>query len=179
MRISIRGRKFEQGDQKVDEPIEISANYRLRGNNSKQLEAKRIGDLDIVFVNSPGRLKTRQLAYKTALKKRMELLFRRKISIDELPSTQITQQLRSLMLDSVEATRGWLALAFDLSNVDLKSQLGMSMGGSSTASAASSQPNAMLPSYYTRAVPTTPVKCNNCQPANNRRRRLFGRFRRR
>ena len=175
VRISIRGRKFEQGDQEVKEPIEISANYRLRKDSLRQLEAKRIGDLDIRFVRTPGRLSTRQLAYKTAIKKRMELLFRRRISIDDLPTNsanpqvaQVLNQLRSVLIDQVEATRGWLALAFDLSQIDLKGQFGM-------ASQPTTSTSAGLPTYSSRSVPASPVSCQNCQRLPRRR----GLFRRR
>ena len=185
LRISIRGRKFEQGAREVNEPIEISANYRLRKNSLRQLEAKRIGDLDVVFVRkSTGRLSTKQLAYKTAIKKRMELLFRRKLSIDDLPTpapgsamgsnpqvAQLLEQLRVVAIDEIEATRGWLALAVDLSNIDLKSQLGISMSGDSDS------PNAALPAYDSRYVPISPASCQQCQPARRRRRGLFRRRR--
>ena len=176
IRISIRGRKFEQGDQQVNEPIEISANYRLRKNALRQLEAKRIGDLDVQFVRSPGRLSTRQLAYKTAIKKRMERLFQRRLSLDDLPAPNSNAQisralgmLRSVLVDHVESTRGWLALALDLSNLDLKSQLGLSPSGSSTRSS-----NSASPAYSTQLVPASPSHCQTCRPT---RRGIFRRRR--
>ncbi len=130
-RVGIRGRKFTQGDQGIDEPIEISATYRLRKTPNKELEAVRIGEVDVQFVKSPGRLSTKQLAYKTFIKRKTAVLFARRFSTDDLPPGELADRLKSLKLDHVEATRGWIALAFGLQNVSLD---GFGADGNSTPS---------------------------------------------
>ncbi len=135
VRIAIRGRRFEQGDQAITEPLEISATYRLRKSTTGELEARRIGEVEIVFVESPGRLSTKQLAYKTFIKRKISNLFTRTISTNQLPAGNLTNQLRSLVLDQVEATRGWLAIAFGLQNVSLDA-----LSGGTPPSTASSVP---------------------------------------
>ncbi len=118
-KIAIRGRKFQQGDQDINERLEIAATYRLRKSPTDALEARRIGEIDIRFVDSPGRLSTRQLAYKTFVKRKVSPLFQPTFSVEDLPEGEISDQLRSLKLDHVEATRGWLAIALGLENLDL------------------------------------------------------------
>ncbi|MEM7313285.1 MAG: hypothetical protein AAF497_09050 [Planctomycetota bacterium] len=139
VRIAIRGRRFEQGDQAIKEPLEISVTYRLRKSSTGDLEARRIGDIEVLFLESPGRLSTKQLAYKTFIKRKTSNLFTRTISTSQLPESNLTNQLRSLVLDQVEATRGWLALAFGLQNVSLDS-----LGGSNSSSTANAVPVEMV-----------------------------------
>ncbi len=125
VRIAIRGRKFTQGEQEVKEPIEVGATYRLRRDLQGRLEARMVGEVEIAFVNSPGRLNTRQLAYKTFIKRKTGPLFRRTFSINDLPEGQLKDQARQLLVDEVEATRGWLAIALSLEQLAQSMQLTM------------------------------------------------------
>ncbi len=164
IQIAIFGRRFSQGDRVINEPIRISANYRLRANSRQQIEGRRIGDLDVTFVKSPNKSTTRQLAYKAFIAKKMRILFRRRLSLDDLPKNEMTDQLASLKLDHVEATRGWLALAVALDNVDL----GMDKSATSTPIPVAIVPPAPIASASFSQRPTT----TNSPRRRGRRRAL-------
>jgi hypothetical protein len=115
LNIAIRGREFSNDDQEISDLIEMSANYRVKTTDDGKFEAKRIGDVDVIFVNSPGRLDGRQLTYKTFLLRKMDPLFREKFSTDDLPQVgQMSELIQGVKLESLETGRGWMTANVDI-----------------------------------------------------------------
>ena len=124
--IAIRGREFSNADQEINELVEMSAQYRVKATPDGKLLAKRIGDVQVDFVNSPGRLDGRQLTYKTFLLRKMDPLFRESISTDDLPQMgQMSEMIESVKLKSIESGRGWISAMVDLDPEILKQLMPM------------------------------------------------------
>ena len=109
-KITLRGRRFTRSDQEIRERIDISATYQLAQNDRQQLELWRVGEVEADFVDTPGRLSTKQLAYKTFLLRRVSALFKDHLTLDDLPANERSDRLRSLKLCHLDATEGWLIM---------------------------------------------------------------------
>jgi hypothetical protein len=107
--IAVRGRKFTNAEQQINELIEISALYRLNTLPDGTLEAIRDGKVDIQFVNTPGRLSNRQITYKTFLQRKMDPLFRERFGTEDLPETgQLTEIVDAARIVTLATGNGWL-----------------------------------------------------------------------
>ena len=121
-RVAVRCRSLTQYEETdggrpkgttITDAIELAATYRLTAPNGN-LRADRIGDVEIKFVESPPRLSSTQIAYKTFLMRKIGSLFRDSFSIDDLPEDENTRRLRDVKLRQFASNDGWLALGVDI-----------------------------------------------------------------
>ena len=126
VRIAIRGREFANEEQEINELIEISANYQVDQLPDGQFQAQRLGKIEVNFVNTPGRLSTSQLSYKTFLLRKMDPLFREQFTPDDLPQTgELGELVQSIEPVEVELERGWLTAALQVDSEGLQSAFPM------------------------------------------------------
>jgi hypothetical protein len=120
IKITVRGFNFTRGDQKIDETIEIAAEYRFIFSGQRGLRVQRMRDVDIHFVGAGERLTTRQITYKTFLARRVSALFRQELSLDDLPANDIRDRIKDVPTRLVYAREGWLSLGIDVQDEMLK-----------------------------------------------------------
>ena len=112
--LAIRGKRFQRGSQSIREPLEIAATYALELDEARQLVGVRQGDVEVTFLNSPGRLSTRQITYKTFIRRKTAAVFAEKFSTEDLPEMAALDRLRDLVVHEFDATQGWFSVSLDL-----------------------------------------------------------------
>lgn len=106
VRIGVRGRRFARGEQTINERINISAAYRIVREGA-DVALERDGDVQVEFVNSKGRLSTRQLSYKVFLERKFGAMFQSRFSTKDLPTTGPAKALQALQVDDARTENGW------------------------------------------------------------------------
>lgn len=113
VKIAIRGRRFLRGEQTLERPVEISATYSL-AIGQLGVQMNRLGDVEVTFLNSRGRLSTLQIGYKTFMRRKFSALFEEKFELEgvKLPEN-LQQRLGQLVPRHVDANNGWLSVAWN------------------------------------------------------------------
>jgi hypothetical protein len=112
IRVAIRGRRFTRGDQPLNELLEISANYAIElGERGAKLV--RQGDVNVEFPRSQGRLSTRQIAYKTFMRRKFGALFKEEYVAEEAKLPERLAKAGPLRVGQISADDGWLTVAWD------------------------------------------------------------------
>ncbi|HEV7225574.1 MAG TPA: hypothetical protein VGN42_22905, partial [Pirellulales bacterium] len=119
--ITIRGRQFASDVRRFDEPMNVTARYRL-DRASGAIQAVRQGELEIFppdFVpNSGRRLPTRLIGFRNLLKHRFEKLLAPEIVSPGLVLAGPWQRVGKLELTEFEADQGWMLLGWAPSSGD-------------------------------------------------------------
>ena len=110
VKITVRGSNFTRGDQKINNTIDIAATYEFIFSQDQGLGVRRLGDVEITFVGTEGRLSTRQITYKTFLARKVKALFRERISMEDLPAGELKDQLDRLPPNAIFARNGWMTM---------------------------------------------------------------------
>ena len=108
--ISIRGREFTRGAQKLREDIEISATYKIE-RMALGSKMTRLGDLQIEFPRSK-RLSAGQVAMKTFIKKRFEDMFKTEVVSEGIALPGQFEQAGKLTLQQLHCDDGWLVFGW-------------------------------------------------------------------
>ena len=113
--ITIRGRRFASDVRRFDEPMNITARYRL-SREAGVIKAVRQGELEIFppgFKPNAGRqLPTRLIGFRNLLKHRFDKIFRPEIVSEGLVLPGHWQRLGKLELTDLQSTRGWVLLGW-------------------------------------------------------------------
>jgi hypothetical protein len=118
--MTIRGRRFSSGRRHFD-PMNITASYRLE-NAGGAVKAVRLGELEIFppgFVPGEGKTMPARLStIRNLLKHRFERIFAPEIVSQGLVLPGQMSKVGKLDLTQFEADRGWLTLAWRMTNDD-------------------------------------------------------------
>lgn len=113
--ITIRGLQFSSDVRQFDEPMNITAHYRL-GREAGAIKAVRQGELEIFppgFTPGSGRrLPTRLIGFRNLLKHRFDKIFKPEIVSEGLILPGHWQQLGKLELIEMQTAHGWLLLGW-------------------------------------------------------------------
>ena len=113
--ITIRGLQFSSDVRQFDEPMNITAHYRL-SREAGAIKAVRQGELEIFppgFTPGSGRrLPTRLIGFRNLLKHRFDKIFRPEIVSEGLVLPGHWQQLGKLELIELTTERGWVLLGW-------------------------------------------------------------------
>lgn len=113
--ITIRGRQFASDVRRFDEPMNITARYRL-SRESGAIKAVREGELEIFppgFTPNAGRqLPTRLIGFRNLLKHRFEKIFAPEIVSEGLILPGRWRRLGKLELTELQTDGGWLLLGW-------------------------------------------------------------------
>lgn len=110
--IAIRGRRFTRGDQRLSEPIEISANYKIEktGSGSK---LTRQGEVNVKFLERE-RLGAPQIAFKTFLTRKFEALFKPEFVGEGIALKGRLEKAGKLQVQEISSAQGWVVLGWNL-----------------------------------------------------------------
>lgn len=113
--ITIRGRQFASDVRRFDEPMNITARYRL-SREAGAIKAVREGELEIFppgFAPNAGRpLPARLIGFRNLLKHRFEKIFRPEIVSEGLILPGHWRRLGKLELNDLQTDRGWMLLGW-------------------------------------------------------------------
>jgi len=113
--ITIRGRQFASDVRRFDEPMNITARYRL-SREAGAIKAVRQGELEIFppgFAPNAGRpLPARLIGFRNLLKHRFEKIFRPEIVSEGLILPGHWRRLGKLELTDLQTDRGWMLLGW-------------------------------------------------------------------
>jgi hypothetical protein len=113
--ITIRGRQFASDVRRFDEPMNITARYRL-SRESGAIKAVRQGELEILppgFAPNAGRpLPARLIGFRNLLKHRFEKIFRPEIVSKGLILPGHWGRVGKLELTDLQTDRGWMLLGW-------------------------------------------------------------------
>ena len=113
--ITIRGRQFASDVRRFDEPMNITARYRL-SREAGAIKAVREGELEIFppgFAPNAGRpLPVRLIGFRNLLKHRFERIFRPEIVSEGLILPGHWRRLGKLELTDLQTDRGWMLLGW-------------------------------------------------------------------
>ena len=65
-------------------------------------------------MRSPGRLSTKQITYKTFIKRKTGSLFADDFTVDNLPDGELADRLREVVLTEIDASKGWITASMNL-----------------------------------------------------------------
>ncbi len=110
--LAIRGRKFTRGEQGINEPIEISALYKIE-KTDKGSKLTRQGDVAVKFLNRE-RLGAPQIAFKTFLTRKFEALFKAEIVGEGVTLRGQLAKAGKLQIQEISTGKGWAVLGWNL-----------------------------------------------------------------
>jgi hypothetical protein len=122
--ITVRGTNFTRGGQKINNTIDIKAVYEFVYSRANGLGVRRVGDVEISFVGTEGRLSTRQITYKTFLARKVSALFRQRLALEDIPAGDLKDQLDRLPPNAIYARNGWMTIGTDIGDSVLKEAMG-------------------------------------------------------
>jgi hypothetical protein len=112
VKMALRGTGFTRGEQRINEPIEISANYTIEkaGGGSK---LTRQGDVEVTYLQRD-RLGATQVAFKTFLRRKFEALFKPEMVSDGLQLKGRLAKAGKLQLKELKSDAAWLVLGWEM-----------------------------------------------------------------
>jgi hypothetical protein len=117
--IAIVGRRFTRGADEITDRIRIRASYQIAWSDTR-VELTREGDVEIDFIDVTGQLSNERLAYKSFLRRKVDPLFREKITTDDLPQNEATARLEAFRIKSLLLDNGWLTTGLDVDTTQLQ-----------------------------------------------------------
>ena len=109
--VSIRGTRFTRADQVLNVTTDISARYQL-SKGPKGAKATRLGDVEVNFINTEGRLSARQITFKTFLRRKFSAMFAEHFESDGIKLPEGLQRIGGIQLSELTASPGWLQAAW-------------------------------------------------------------------
>lgn len=122
IRVGVMGRHFTREGREIQARMRISAAYSVH-QDGKHMRFNRETDVEVDFVESPDRLTTMQLAYKTFMLRKVGSLFPETISTAELPQGQPIDLLGTFNFKSISTAAGWLAIDAEVDTEALMAQI--------------------------------------------------------
>jgi hypothetical protein len=110
--LAIRGRRFTRGDQAINEPIEISAIYKVE-KTDKGTKLTRQGEVAVKFLQRE-RLGAPQIAFKTFLTRKFEALFKPEIVSEGIVLRGQFAKAGKLRIQEMSMGKGWAVLGWNL-----------------------------------------------------------------
>jgi hypothetical protein len=110
--LAIRGRRFTRGDQGINEPIEISATYKIEKTETGS-KLTRQGEVAVKFLQRE-RLGAPQIAFKTFLTRKFEALFKPEIVSEGVVLRGQLAKAGKLQVQEISTGRGWAVLGWNL-----------------------------------------------------------------
>jgi hypothetical protein len=112
VKVALRGTRFTRGEQRINEPIEISALYTVEkaGGGSKLV---RQGDVEVTFLQRE-RLGATQVAFKTFLRRKFEALFKPEFASDGLQLKGRLARAGKLQLKELKSDEAWVVLGWEM-----------------------------------------------------------------
>ncbi len=110
--LAIRGRKFTRGEQAINEPIEISALYKIEKTETGT-RLTRQGDVAVKFLNRE-RLGAPQIAFKTFLTRKFEAMFKAEIASEGIVLSGQLAKAGTLRIQEITTGKGWAVLGWNL-----------------------------------------------------------------
>jgi hypothetical protein len=110
--LALRGRRFTRGDQAINEPIDISAVYKVE-KTDKGTKLTRQGEVVVKFLNRE-RLGAPQIAFKTFLTRKFEALFKPEIVSDGIVLRGQLAKAGKLRIQEMTMGKGWAVLGWNL-----------------------------------------------------------------
>ena len=110
--LAIRGRRFTRGDQAINEPIEISAIYKVE-KTDKGTKLTRQGEVAVKFLLRE-RLGAPQIAFKTFLTRKFEALFKPEIVSEGIVLRGQFAKAGKLRIQEMSMGKGWAVLGWNL-----------------------------------------------------------------
>lgn len=110
--LAIRGRRFTRGDQGINEPIEISALYKIEKTETGT-KLTRQGDVAVKFLNRE-RLGAPQIAFKTFLTRKFEAMFKPEIASEGIVLSGQLAKAGTLRIQEITTGNGWAVLGWNL-----------------------------------------------------------------
>jgi len=117
IRFAIRGRRFTSGNQVIRKTLELSAVYQFE-KTPTGAHLTRQGDVHVEFIGNRGRLRATQVAARAVMKRKFEALFAAEFKTEGITLPGRWQQGGKLHLDQLNATHGWLTIAWLAPRVD-------------------------------------------------------------
>jgi hypothetical protein len=113
--LAIRGRKFKRGEQSINEPIEISALYKIE-KTEKGSKLTRQGEIAVKFLQQVEgrRLTTLQIGFKTFLTRKFEAMFKPEIVSDGIVLSGQLAKAGTLRVQEISTGKGWAVLGWNL-----------------------------------------------------------------
>ncbi|MBC7855896.1 MAG: hypothetical protein IAF94_20910, partial [Pirellulaceae bacterium] len=110
--LAIRGRRFTRGDQGINEPIEISALYKIE-KTDKGSKLTRQGEVVVKFLQRE-RLGAPQIAFKTFLTRKFEALYKPEIVSEGVALKGQFAKAGKLQVQEISTGKGWVVLGWNL-----------------------------------------------------------------
>ncbi len=110
--LAIRGRRFTRGDQGINEPIEISALYKIEKTDTGS-KLTRQGEVAVKFLQRE-RLGAPQIAFKTFLTRKFEALFKPEIVSEGIALKGQFAKAGKLQVQEISTGKGWAVLGWNL-----------------------------------------------------------------
>ena len=110
--LAIRGRRFTRGDQAINEPIDISALYKIE-KTEKGSKLTRQGEVVVKFLNRE-RLGAPQIAFKTFLTRKFEAMFKPEIASEGIILSGQLAKAGTLRIQEISTGKGWAVLGWNL-----------------------------------------------------------------
>jgi hypothetical protein len=110
--LAIRGRRFTRGDQAINEPIEISALYKIEKTDTGS-KLTRQGEVLVKFLQRE-RLGAPQIAFKTFLTRKFEALYKPEIVSEGIALKGQLAKAGKLRIQEITTGKGWVVLGWNL-----------------------------------------------------------------
>ncbi len=117
--IAVRGRRFTKGEQSVNEPIEISASYKIE-KTPKGSTLTRQGKVEVKFLERE-RLTAQQIAIKTFFENRFEGVFKEEFVSEGIVLEGRLAKAGKLQVQEISSDQGWLAIGWQLAAAEAQS----------------------------------------------------------
>lgn len=111
VKIAIHAQRFTRGENGINDPMIISATYKMTKTNAG-MKLARQGDVQANYT-SDGRQSASQTAFKAIILKKFTALFKEEIAGDGLQLKGRWEKLGKLRLRQLDCTNGWLALGWE------------------------------------------------------------------
>lgn len=112
VQIAIRGRRFTRGDQKISEPIEISAAYTIE-KTPTGTKLTRQGGVNVKFLERE-RLGAPQIAFKTFITRKFEALFKPEFVGEGVSLKGRLAKIGKLQVQDVSTGKGWISIGWNM-----------------------------------------------------------------
>jgi hypothetical protein len=113
---AIYGRRFLQGKNNIESPIQLSASYTIK-RTPKGATLTRQGDVVVEFTQLE-KLGPSQIALRTVMRRKFEALFKPEFVTEDLQLPGRWADAGILQLAAVSPDQGWLSLGWNLKSAD-------------------------------------------------------------
>ncbi len=111
IRFAIRGRRFTLGDQRINDTLQMSADYTLE-KTPAGAHLTRQGDVSVDFIDAKGTLSPQQIGLRAVMRRKFEALFEPEFQTDGLTLPGRWKAAGKLHLQQMLSGERWLTLGW-------------------------------------------------------------------